>query len=72
MRTVSSIHSESFQDYVGAIRSNICQTCEHQYANGTCWKRDALECALDRYFPIVVEIIESAKMPAVGAGRGLA
>ncbi len=70
VRTVTSIHSESLQDYVDALRSHICRTCEHQYANGTCRKRDVLECALDRYFPIVVDIIESAKVPDMGMGHG--
>jgi hypothetical protein len=72
VKAVSSIHSESIQDYVDALRSHICETCEHQYANGTCWKRDALECALDRFFPIVIEIIESANATEVGAGHALA
>ncbi len=70
VETVASVHSDALQDYVHALRSNICRTCEDQYADGTCWKRDALECALDRYFPIVVEIIESANAPDVGARNG--
>ncbi len=70
VRAIGRAHSGSLEDRVDALRSNVCQTCEHQYANGTCWKRDALECALDRYFPIVVEIIESASVPRVETGHG--
>src|SRR5512146_2320174 len=56
VQTVSSIHSDSYQVYVDALRANICSKCEHQFDNGACKKRDALECALDRYFPVVLDI----------------
>ena len=70
VQTVSSVRSASVQDYVEALRANICKNCEHQFANGVCKKRDTLECALDRYFPIVIDVIESVKTSAVEAERG--
>jgi hypothetical protein len=70
VQVVSNVHSDSYQDYVNALRANICATCEHQFANGDCKKRDALECALDRYFPVIIEVIETVKRPTVGTEHG--
>jgi len=70
VQTVLNVHSDSYQDYVDALRANICSSCEHQFADGVCKKRDTLECALDRYFPIVIEVIESVKLSAVGTEHG--
>jgi hypothetical protein len=69
VQTVSRVHSDSYQDYVEALRANICANCEHQFSSGICKKRDTLECALDRYLPVVIEVIESVKLSAVGTGH---
>ncbi len=70
VETVSRVHSGSYQDYVDALRARVCMSCEHQFSNGFCAKRNSLECALDRYYPVIIEVIESIKAPAVGAGQG--
>ena len=70
VRTVSSVRSDSFQDYVDALRANICTNCEHQFADGVCKKRDTLDCALDRYLPVIIDVIESVKMSSVGSEHG--
>jgi len=67
VQTVTAVQSDSFQDYVVALRARICANCEHQYADGVCRKRDTLECALDRYLPVVIDIIESVKLSSVVA-----
>ena len=72
VQTVRSVHSDSYQDYVNALRLNICAHCEHQFANGTCRKRDTLECALDRYLPVVIDVIESVKLLSVRTEHGSA
>lgn len=69
VQTVTNVQSNSYQAYVDALRTNICSQCRQQFANGVCRKRDSLECALDRYFPIVIDVIESLKMSAVGSGH---
>ncbi len=69
VETVSSVRSGSYQDYVDALRARVCSSCEHQFSNGFCAKRNSLECALDRYFPIIIEVIEAVKISAVGAGQ---
>ncbi len=56
--TISKVHSTSYDDYVKALRLNICRTCAHQLSDGECFKRNALECALDRYYPLLIEIVE--------------
>jgi hypothetical protein len=66
VQTVSSIRSGSYQDYIDALRTNVCAHCQHQYAGGICKKRDTLECALDRYYPIVIDVIETLKISTVG------
>jgi hypothetical protein len=71
VQTVSRMQSSSLQDYVAALRANICAHCEHQFDVGTCRKRDTLECALDRYYPIVIDVIESLRNPAVEQHHGL-
>jgi hypothetical protein len=67
VRTVSSVRSDSIQDYVDAVRLNICTHCEHQFESGVCKKRDTLECALDRYLPVIIDVIESVKVPTEGS-----
>lgn len=59
--TVSSMRTDSFDAYVDALRKNVCEHCEHQLSGAKCPKRDALECALDRYYPVVIDVIETVK-----------
>ncbi len=66
VETVSGVQSSSYQDYVTALRANVCKSCGHQYATGVCRKRDTLECALDRYFPVVIEVIETIRTSVAG------
>ncbi len=61
IRCVTSVQSETMDAYVGALRTNICASCEHQTADRSCAMRNHLECALDRYYPLVVQIIETVK-----------
>ncbi|HAL57467.1 MAG TPA: hypothetical protein DCP63_13605 [Bacteroidetes bacterium] len=59
--TINNIHSHSYQAYVEALRNNVCINCDVRRPDGTCWKREALECALDRYYPLVIETVERVK-----------
>ncbi len=47
--------------YVARLREKVCAVCQHQSPDGRCDVRDDVECALDRYFPIVVEAIQEVK-----------
>lgn len=59
--SVLSVESESIDGYVDILRKNVCSSCDSQNASLVCQKRDQLACALDRYYPLVVEIVESVK-----------
>ena len=57
--SVATVKSDSIGSYIRALRNDVCTLCNHQAEDETCTKRTDLECALDRYYPLVVEIIET-------------
>lgn len=54
---VGSVRDYSTEPYMDRIRGIFCSTCMQQ-ANGHCARRDRLDCSLEIYFPLIVEIIE--------------
>ena len=58
VETVARSSSPDYESCVETLRSTVCTTCIHQDAKGNCWKRNRLDCALDRYYPLVLEIVE--------------
>ena len=59
--TVESTHADRIDEYIALLRKNICAVCDYQNADLVCLKRNRLECALDRYYPLVIDIIEMVK-----------
>ena len=59
---VNSVFSPSVEPYVDRLRSEVCASCAHQSAGGSCSLRDDTECALDRYYPLIVQIIEETQL----------
>ncbi len=59
---VNSVFSPSIEPYEEQLRRSVCSTCSHQDSAGVCSLRDAVECALDRYFPLIVEVIEDTQL----------
>lgn len=59
-RAIQSTHSDDINDYVAAIRSQVCSICGDQATDGTCEKRRQVNCALDAYLLLVVDAIEEA------------
>jgi hypothetical protein len=59
--TIANVKSNSIESYIAALRRHVCILCDHQQANMTCKKRADLECALDRYYPLVVQIVETVR-----------
>ena len=59
--TVANANTDSHEAYVSALRRHVCILCDHQSSGLVCKKRDHLECALDRYYPLVVEIIDTVR-----------
>jgi len=62
LEILSEIKSHSMEPYVNALRTNICSRCEYRSPDGSCQRREKLECALDRYYPLVIEKVQSMKM----------
>lgn len=58
---VNSVYSPSIIPYADQLRSKICAMCIHENPSGGCTVRDEVECALDRYFPLIVEVIEELR-----------
>lgn len=55
---VNSLTDTSIIPYRNQLRSKVCGYCVHQSPEGICSVRADLECALDRYFTLIVEVIE--------------
>lgn len=58
IETVQAIDWAPYEAYVNALRANVCSQCKEQNASGVCVRRDKLECALDRYFGLVIRVID--------------
>ena len=59
-QAIDSVRSDDINDYVTAIRRNVCSVCESQAADGSCETRQQVQCALDAYLLLVVDAIEDA------------
>ena len=59
-QAIQSNHSDDIQDYIDAIRRNVCAVCAAQDNQGHCGLRQQVQCALDAYLLLVVEVIEEA------------
>jgi hypothetical protein len=66
---IGKVKSDRIQDYVTAIRADVCAFCEGQDETGYCPHRTATECALDAYVVLVVEAIEGAREREKAASR---
>src|ERR1044072_3252836 len=71
-QAIHSIHSDEINDYIQAIRQGVCSICHDQLADGSCETRHQVQCALDAYLLLVVDVIEEAtgrKFDGVAAGN---
>jgi hypothetical protein len=59
-QAIESVQSDDINDYVAAIRRNVCSVCEKQASDGSCESRQQVQCALDAYLLLVVDAIEDA------------
>ncbi len=55
--TATSVKSDKIDDYVSALRASVCRACRPG-GEIECSIRETSECALDRYFALIVEAIE--------------
>lgn len=70
VETILSVQSEKLDAYVEALRNNVCATCKHQSPDGTCMVRRHLDCGLDRYFPMIVEVVEDVRLELENTSQG--
>lgn len=61
---VSSVQSTSILPYEEQLRLKVCGRCKNQSTDGRCVLREHVDCALDRYFPLIVEVIEATQRRA--------
>ena len=59
-QAIQSVQSDDIQQYVEAIRRNVCAVCADQARDGSCETRQQVQCALDAYLLLVVDAIEEA------------
>ena len=59
-QAISRVHSDLMDDYVTAIREDICSNCAEQH-EGLCKPRDEGRCVLDRHLLLIVDAIEEAR-----------
>ncbi|HMK38315.1 MAG TPA: hypothetical protein VK569_03175 [Bacteroidota bacterium] len=62
IESVNSVFSPSVEPYVEQLRKRVCAVCTSQSSGGECRLRDETECALDRYFPLIVQVIEETQL----------
>lgn len=57
VETAMTVNSEKVDDYIAALRASVCRACR---PNGEleCSARSTADCALDRYFVLIIEAIE--------------
>ena len=72
---IRSVNSDDINDYIAAVRRNVCSVCHEQATDGSCETRRQVQCALDAYLIPVVDAIEEATgktfdRKGVGLGAG--
>lgn len=56
---VRDTHSTRIDTYVDVLRHEVCSACHFEDDHGSCPKRDDVDCALNTYYPLIVETIEA-------------
>ncbi len=60
-RIIEIVRSESadrIEPYVARLREQVCRHCGMEDENGRCELRDRVDCCLDAFFVLVVQVIE--------------
>ncbi len=55
---VHSVKSDVLEDYICALRREVCSHCKNQTEDGNCRLRNSADCGLNRFFEIIVETVE--------------
>jgi hypothetical protein len=57
---IRTVQSNDINQYIEAIRRNVCSVCSEQASDGSCETRQQVRCALDAYLVLIVDAIEEA------------
>jgi hypothetical protein len=66
---ILATRSRRMEDYYDAIQAQICPCC-YQDRAGRCALRNAGDCALETYLPLVVDAIETVEKQPLAACKG--
>ena len=69
VRAISRVNSDNIDDYVNAIREDVCVDCVNQALDGTCKLREEVRCVLDRYLLLIIGAIEEARGITLKQGK---
>ncbi len=61
VEVVNSIYSHSLAPYEELLRNRVCGLCVHQSSSDECALRTLGRCDLDRFLPLVVQVIEDTQ-----------
>ena len=67
---VTRTHSERIDPYVDVLRDRVCAACHYEDDHGSCPCRDNIDCALDTYYPLIVEVVEDHVARQGGGSTG--
>ncbi|MFC2085040.1 hypothetical protein ACFLS9_08290 [Bacteroidota bacterium] len=65
VEVVHSIKSDDIFEYHQKLREEVCKNCKASSDGIECYLRDDANCALDRYFPLIVETIQKVDNQAI-------
>lgn len=54
----AKIQDQRIEHYLHCVREEICAYCRNRHTDDKCAVSEALNCALDRYLPIVLDALE--------------
>lgn len=68
-QSISRVSSDRIEDYIDAIRKDVCADCPNQDEGGLCTLREEVRCVLDRYLLLIVDAIEELRGVTLKQGR---
>ena len=69
--SISRVYSDKIDDYITAIREDVCDGCVNQKLDGYCRVREEVRCVLDRYLLLIVGAVEEASSLTLQRGMVL-
>jgi hypothetical protein len=61
VEAVLAVHSDRMDEYVEAVKSQVCGSCSGRDPHDYCPFRTSAECALWTYLPLVVDAVEEVR-----------